>query len=377
MIITPNMALVAWNADGDDFDHTQLATDIALIDGHDHSAGKGKQLNAATAIIPGSIVDSLIAAGTITGDKIASGAISTALLADGSVTLAKLAAGVARMVSSFMPSSSTLADNHLTIVAAGVTATLPASPEDGETIVILASGGSITVHGGGGNVFLRNDESSVTSFTRSEHDDALVLVYSANVGPAWYATSGVERSSLVTTLSGFADALDGQIVDYQADSSTGTNWRFRYNGGSSSSYKWEFLGGVPLLDQNGAMATSTVTSPSVSPGSPSVTLPFAGDYIVTYGGNIEYNSPDTIGGAGGGYVSLINAPSTVLDTIHTVYTSGDGLTATAWGTGAPNTVYLTGLAASTLELGLWVDSAGQTANPIGNMFISVTPVRVA
>lgn len=90
MVITPNMTLVAWTSEDDDFDHNQLATDLALIDGHDHSPGKGKKLNAATSIISESITDDLIAPATITGDKVAGTTITGSNIAPETITDANI-----------------------------------------------------------------------------------------------------------------------------------------------------------------------------------------------------------------------------------------------------------------------------------------------
>jgi hypothetical protein len=161
MVITPNMSLTAWTSSDDDFDHTQLATNFALVDGHDHSPGKGTQLNAAEAIVNETITDALIAAATITGDKIADETITAALIANNTITAAQianntitssqisnsagitleqLAAGVARLTVSTKTSAFTAADGNLYEVStAGVAVTLP-TPTSGSLISIWNGG---------------------------------------------------------------------------------------------------------------------------------------------------------------------------------------------------------------------------------------------
>jgi hypothetical protein len=57
---------------------------------------------------------------------------------------------------------------------------------------------------------------------------------------------------------GYGTTLPGSPVDGQeyvlVDSTTNPSyqWRFRYNAGSSSAYKWEFVGGTVLLAQSAA-----------------------------------------------------------------------------------------------------------------------------
>jgi hypothetical protein len=59
-------------------------------------------------------------------------------------------------------------------------------------------------------------------------------------------------------------------------------WRFRYNAGSSSAYKWEFVGGTPVIV--GIPAAETTTSVGVwvdlATVGPAFTVPRAGDYEV-------------------------------------------------------------------------------------------------
>lgn len=83
---------------------------------------------------------------------------------------------------------------------------------------------------------------------------------------------------LVTSLP--ASPFDGQEV-ILVDSLTAPTyrWRFRYNAGSTSSYKWEFVGGTAAYafvetDYN------TSSSTYIDPGGPSILIPRAGEYDV-------------------------------------------------------------------------------------------------
>ena len=83
---------------------------------------------------------------------------------------------------------------------------------------------------------------------------------------------------LVTTLP--ASPVDGQVAVLTNSLTAPTySWRFRYNAGSSSAYKWEFIGGAPLTVQS--ETAQTVTGASFGDLSPinSITLPRAGDYF--------------------------------------------------------------------------------------------------
>ena len=81
---------------------------------------------------------------------------------------------------------------------------------------------------------------------------------------------------------------DGQVIAY--DAGDGITWRFRYNAGSTSSYKWEFVGGPPLRDENNT-GTNDATGAYIATNAPSVTCPLAGEYYVGFGGRLYAQNP--------------------------------------------------------------------------------------
>lgn len=108
-LTSSNMGLKQWDQPNDIFSYTELANNFGLIDQHDHSAGKGVQINTS---------------------GIANLAIGTTKIADGAITGTKLA-------------SASVAESNLTATAAAkltpsyVTA-LPGSPFDGQEIYYQA-----------------------------------------------------------------------------------------------------------------------------------------------------------------------------------------------------------------------------------------------
>jgi hypothetical protein len=92
-----------------------------------------------------------------------------------------------------------------------------------------------------------------------------------------------------------ATPLDGQRA-VLVDSVTNPNyqWEFRYNAQSTSSYKWEFIGGPPayIAVEVTENTTRTTAGDLATPG-PSFTIPRAGDYIIELSVRV-----DKIGGAG-------------------------------------------------------------------------------
>lgn len=58
-------------------------------------------------------------------------------------------------------------------------------------------------------------------------------------------------------------------------------WHFRYNSGSGSSYKWEFIGGSPVvLEVATAQSTTSTSYTDLTTSGPSFTTPRAGDWVV-------------------------------------------------------------------------------------------------
>jgi hypothetical protein len=59
-------------------------------------------------------------------------------------------------------------------------------------------------------------------------------------------------------------------------------WRFRYNAGSTSPYKWECVGGQPAWVIDEGDHPSMPTGTWGTPPTPSITLPRAGDYLISW-----------------------------------------------------------------------------------------------
>jgi hypothetical protein len=86
-LLTPNMNLTAWTDGTDSYSHTDLANDWSIIDGHDHTPGKGVQIPSAG-----------IANNAITTTKIIDDAVTNAKIADAAIDFAQLTSKVLTMV---------------------------------------------------------------------------------------------------------------------------------------------------------------------------------------------------------------------------------------------------------------------------------------
>jgi hypothetical protein len=95
---------------------------------------------------------------------------------------------------------------------------------------------------------------------------------------------------LVTALP--ASPSPGSLCTY-TDSLTAPTyrWRLQYNAASSSSSKWECIGGTPLFAEVTTQETTTSTSyANLTTSGPTVTLPLAGDYMVEVGADMGWTS---------------------------------------------------------------------------------------
>jgi hypothetical protein len=196
-----------------------------------------------------------------------------------------------------------------------------------------------------------------------ETDTNRYIVYN---GSGWVSLSGT--STLVTSLP--SSPIDGQIIDYVADSANGVVWRFRYRSASASAYKWEFIGGGQLDSYVTAQQSTSAVGATVGLGGPAVTVPFAGDYLVT-----------------GGAICATNGAGNLVGFIF----KGTGDSDVAWSsTYIYNTVALSNVygssasgiqkkinqsAGQSIEMRYAISNAGAIAY-FNNRFMTVTPIRV-
>jgi hypothetical protein len=100
MITTPSMGLKRWDQPNDVFSYTELSDNWALVDGHDHTTGKGVQIPtngiANLAVTGTKIANDAVDVNKLASDAVASGkivndAVTTSKIANANVTDAKLA----------------------------------------------------------------------------------------------------------------------------------------------------------------------------------------------------------------------------------------------------------------------------------------------
>jgi hypothetical protein len=104
----------------------------------------------------------------------------------------------------------------------------------------------------------------------------------------WSRIAGV--AGLESTLP--SSPVDGQEVYYQASGTMNTDgivWHLRYDAASASSYKWEFVGGSKIVSVNNTSEQNTSSSVwhNIATQGPTVTLPLAGDYLISIAASIQ------------------------------------------------------------------------------------------
>jgi hypothetical protein len=120
--------------------------------------------------------------------------------------------------------------------------------------------------------------------TDASYDTVSLLRYS---GTEWHQ---VGVPPYVTALP--TPPFDGFEVFYAADATNGVIWHLRYRSGGGT-HKWEYVGGPPMYAEvQTSQMTSSATYAALATAGPSITLPLAGDYIVSLGAQA---SNDTVG----------------------------------------------------------------------------------
>lgn len=101
------------------------------------------------------------------------------------------------------------------------------------------------------------------------------------------ASGGVSKKLTGANLKpGYGTSLPGSPVNGQeytlVDSLTNPSyqWRFRYNAGSSSAYKWEFVGGAEWYGETTGTDTTTSGTAANLINDLTFTLPRAGDWLI-------------------------------------------------------------------------------------------------
>lgn len=137
------------------------------------------------------------------------------------------------------------------------------------------------------------------------------------------------RPPLVTSIQAGQGGIpqpvpDGFEVYYIADDVARVLWHLRYNAGSASSYKWEWIGGSDLFANETATHNPlTSTTPIDKNGGPLLAIPLDGDYEIIHTGEL-YTTPNNYC-----YVGMTTAANTLIGQyLYTGNFSGFGIAGT-------------------------------------------------
>lgn len=134
------------------------------------------------------------------------------------------------------------------------------------------------------------------------------------------------------------NVVDGQEERYLYDAGDGIVWVFKYNNTSSSAYKWQFIGGPEHVSFVTIGTSTTGTAWFNYGGSPSLQIPYTGDYILSGGGeciasvnNMGFDFGLSVNGSVptstlSGYAAAKDTPISVNTTYYVTFQKGDVLT---------------------------------------------------
>lgn len=169
--------------------------------------------------------------------------------------------------------------------------------------------------------------------------------------------------------------VDGQEVYYAADATNGVIWHLRYRAASSSSYKWEFIGGPPLTDYIATdQSTTSGTFTDLATAGPTITLALAGDYVIqlevmitphanqwTYAQAIVFDDGSAMSGPQvNGFANFYDASTTRRNAL--ISTSAS--------------MRQTGIGAGSVMKVKYSSSNGADASSFSRRALTITPVRV-
>jgi hypothetical protein len=170
-----------------------------------------------------------------------------------------------------------------------------------------------------------------------------------------------------------ASPVDGQIA-ILVDSLTNPSyqWMFRYNAGSTSAYKWEFIGGAPLgafiaadepLTADGSWRDATTVGPAV-------TVPRAGEYAVSAACG-AYNSS----AVAGAMIGVTIGAGTPVDPFMALINL-TAINVTSWLSVVPS-IGLVAAASDSIRARYVAGTGGAGAGHVNRRMLSVAPKRVS
>jgi hypothetical protein len=379
------MNLAIWDQPSDVFDYTQLAKNFTDIAAHDHSSGKGTQIDTA-GIKTGAINDLQVnGSAAIAASKIAGTAITGATTAGGVLSGLYPNPGFANRVVDRVNIKRGIVPDIVDGDASGnglpTTGLFDGYTVDynfSKTIPAIKSG---TINGatwtsGSSGTGSGNRIQYTTSANHSLLPGDYVTVTGSSV--SGFNITSVLKISTVTsntfTVFGadtYTPYSNGTTITSPGSSFTGTasfasnytspasgpdenfSWRLRYNGITS---KWDCLGGNPIAysyNGNPTITPDNIALDSLTPNGLSLTVPFIGNYIF-YHAVTGYYFDGTAGTAYEFGTSIYQGTSSELSHNAEAYavTIGLGSSSTGFGhAGTASTIYRSNITNKNIKTG--------------------------
>ena len=261
---------------------------------------------AAGAVTTAKLADSTGGSDGVTTLKIADGAVTTAKVADTAVTAAKLAGSA---VTTDKVADASIPSSKIRVFAIPpVVTTLPQTITGSGT---FASGVSSITFGGTSATPVAGQSVSGTGIP----SDTVITAVSGTSG-SWTLTLNRQTTAGASGTYTVAPS-DKDEVYYLADSTNRILLHLRYNSGSASAYKWEYVGGPSVTKETTSVSgnTSLQLTSGVSPA-----IPLAGDYDLTLSLNL-YADRTTTTAANVGATATLTWPTKITGAINNSATS--------------------------------------------------------
>jgi len=334
---TPNIGLTVWDNASDEFSPAQLAANWDSIDASVGTAGKAARIQKLSADMSLSALPTLTNSASDIGKLIY---IDVAVTGYNTHSIVRWDGTAWRTIGPFptfasLPTVGNFQGRMIVLTSAsggfnandvvvntdganswakvngGIRSgtTLPVSPSAGDVFLLTAAASGfdaytlVTYNGAAWTRPGTRGTEVVSSLPGSPYSGQVVVLNTAASGfqawdtvkwngSAWQQTSHPILMT-TTTFNTLTSIPDGYEVYLQVDSTSGSNWHLRYNSGSASAYKWEYLGGTPLSSEViSANSSSSATYAALSAAGPTITIPRPGDYRVTIGATVTIPNTD-------------------------------------------------------------------------------------
>jgi len=136
-------------------------------------------------------------------------------------------------------------------------------------------------------LFVQTTNSSTVYQIAFQDASGSVFYYRNMSGGSWFPWRQNGEMPMYGTSFPTSPWIGQEYILVDSTSNPSYQWRFRYNYFSSSSYKWEFIGGTPRHATASIGGWSAIGAAGWTGNNPTFTLPRAGDYDIWAGAQFQ------------------------------------------------------------------------------------------